>query len=183
MRPEDHLGLVVFQVRRLPFCGPDNFEDLFQVGVIGLIKACRRWDGQSFSNSFSTYATKYIRGEIFHYQRTLIGRTDQGKNAIKPHANACSLDAGNIPEKAFYDSDQSSDEWEAMKVTWLSPWEKSEIERKCLELVITKGLTRQKASEILGINPMKTTRVVRSALTRLHQAYLSAVLESDSYCS
>lgn len=51
---------------------PDSFEDLVQVGSIGLLKAISYYDpDRSRSASFKTLATCYIRGEIRHYLRDL----------------------------------------------------------------------------------------------------------------
>jgi RNA polymerase sigma factor (sigma-70 family) len=44
------------------------YEDLVQEGMIGLVKAARRFD-PSLDNQFSSYAVPYIRGEILHYFR------------------------------------------------------------------------------------------------------------------
>ena len=43
-----------------------DMEDLFQVGVIGLMKAYKTYD-ISFNTKFSTHAYKYIYGEIYQY--------------------------------------------------------------------------------------------------------------------
>ena len=43
-----------------------NKEDLFQVGVVGLINAYKRYD-PSFNTKFSTYAYPFIWGEINNY--------------------------------------------------------------------------------------------------------------------
>ena len=43
-----------------------NKEDLFQVGVVGLINAYKRYDS-SFNTKFSTYAYPFIWGEINNY--------------------------------------------------------------------------------------------------------------------
>lgn len=43
-----------------------NIEDLFQVGVIGLIKAYKNYKQDSLAK-FSTYAHKYIFGEIIEF--------------------------------------------------------------------------------------------------------------------
>lgn len=43
-----------------------ELEDLIQVGTIGLIKACRRFD-KTKDIEFSTYAYRLIEGEILHY--------------------------------------------------------------------------------------------------------------------
>jgi RNA polymerase sporulation-specific sigma factor len=50
----------------------DNMDDLFQIGVIGLIKAIDNFD-LSFGVKFSTYAVLMIEGEIKRYIRDNIG--------------------------------------------------------------------------------------------------------------
>lgn len=46
----------------------ENYEDLLQVGCIGLIRAIERFD-ISKGHAFSSFAIPYIRGEIQHYLR------------------------------------------------------------------------------------------------------------------
>jgi RNA polymerase sigma-B factor len=46
----------------------ESYEDLLQVGSIGLIRAIERFD-TSKGNAFSSFAMPYIRGEIQHYLR------------------------------------------------------------------------------------------------------------------
>ena len=46
----------------------ENYEDLLQVGCIGLIRAIERFD-MSKGHAFSSFAVPYIRGEIQHYLR------------------------------------------------------------------------------------------------------------------
>ena len=46
----------------------DNLDDLFQIGVVGLIKAIDNFD-LSFGVKFSTYAVLMIEGEIKRYIR------------------------------------------------------------------------------------------------------------------
>jgi len=46
----------------------EAYDDLLQVGCIGLIRAIDRFD-VSKGNAFSSFATPYIRGEIQHYLR------------------------------------------------------------------------------------------------------------------
>ena len=45
-----------------------NIEDLYQAGCIGIIKATRKYDENS-NTKFSTYAFKYILGEMIDYIR------------------------------------------------------------------------------------------------------------------
>ncbi|NEP89690.1 MAG: RNA polymerase sigma factor SigF [Okeania sp. SIO2C2] len=46
----------------------ETYDDLLQVGCIGLIRAIERFD-ISKGRAFSSFATPYIRGEIQHYLR------------------------------------------------------------------------------------------------------------------
>lgn len=46
----------------------ESYEDLLQVGCIGLIRAIERFE-MTKGNAFSSFATPYIRGEIQHYLR------------------------------------------------------------------------------------------------------------------
>ncbi len=46
----------------------ESYEDLLQVGSIGLIRAIERFDTGK-GNAFSSFAMPYIRGEIQHYLR------------------------------------------------------------------------------------------------------------------
>lgn len=48
------------------FSGYSNKEDLFQVGVVGLITAYKKYD-ESFNTKFSTYAYPFILGEMNNY--------------------------------------------------------------------------------------------------------------------
>lgn len=64
---EQNLGLVHHIVKRFLNRGYEA-EDLFQIGVIGLIKAIDKFD-TSFEVKFSTYAVPLIAGEIKRFLR------------------------------------------------------------------------------------------------------------------
>lgn len=64
---EKNLGLVHYIVRRFSGRGYE-MEDLFQIGVIGLIKAIDKFD-LSLGLKFSTYAVPMITGEIKRFLR------------------------------------------------------------------------------------------------------------------
>ncbi len=79
---EKNMGLVWSIVRRFSHRGHDP-EDLFQIGVIGLMKAIDHFD-TNFDVKFSTYAVPMISGEIKRFLR------DDGmikvSRSIKEHA-------------------------------------------------------------------------------------------------
>ena len=63
-----NIGLVRKEVHHwLNQCG-ESYDDLLQVGCIGLIRAIERFD-LSKGHAFSSFAIPYIRGEIQHYLR------------------------------------------------------------------------------------------------------------------
>ena len=64
---KDNVGLVWSIVRRYMGRGQEA-EDLFQIGVIGLMKAVDKFD-LSYEVMFSTYAVPMISGEIKRYLR------------------------------------------------------------------------------------------------------------------
>ena len=64
---EKNLGLVKSIAKRFTGRGTD-FEDLCQIGSIGLLKAVQRFDTES-GYSFSTYAVPLITGEIKRFLR------------------------------------------------------------------------------------------------------------------
>jgi len=63
-----NLGLVRKEAHHYAHQVQENYEDLLQVGSIGLISAIERFDA-SKGNAFSSFAMPYIRGEIQHYLR------------------------------------------------------------------------------------------------------------------
>lgn len=63
-----NIGLVRKEVYHWLNQCAENYDDLTQVGCIGLIRAIERFD-MSKGNAFSSFAVPYIRGEIQHYLR------------------------------------------------------------------------------------------------------------------
>ena len=63
----DNMGLINLVIKRYLGFGVD-YEDLFQIGSIGLIKAAKAFDKDK-NLQFSTYAVAKITGEIKTYLR------------------------------------------------------------------------------------------------------------------
>ncbi|CBN54894.1 RNA polymerase sigma factor SigF [Kamptonema sp. PCC 6506] len=63
-----NIGLVRKEVHHWLHQCTESYDDLLQVGSIGLIRAIERFD-MSKGNAFSSFAIPYIRGEIQHYLR------------------------------------------------------------------------------------------------------------------
>nr|WP_156820232.1 RNA polymerase sigma factor SigF [Synechococcus sp. PCC 7336] len=65
---EMNLGLVRKEAHHWKHQCQENFDDLMQIGSLGLIQAIERFD-LSRGLAFSSFAMPYIRGEIQHYLR------------------------------------------------------------------------------------------------------------------
>jgi RNA polymerase sporulation-specific sigma factor len=63
----EHIGLVHLCASKFKNKG-EEYEDLFSIGCIGLVKAANSFDS-SLGYKFSTFAVSYILGEIKHYFR------------------------------------------------------------------------------------------------------------------
>ncbi len=63
-----NLGLVRKEAHRWLNYSTETYDDLVQVGSMGLIRAIERFD-ISKGHAFSSFALPYIRGEIQHYLR------------------------------------------------------------------------------------------------------------------
>ena len=65
---EAHLNLVKMQANRMAKRCSLGFDELFQLGSMGLLKALQRFDPRR-GFAFSTYAVPLINGQIQHYLR------------------------------------------------------------------------------------------------------------------
>ena len=65
---ELHLNLVRQQAQRFAQHCTLSFDDLVQIGSLGLIKAVEGFDPQQ-GHAFSTYAVPFIQGQMKHYLR------------------------------------------------------------------------------------------------------------------
>ncbi len=63
-----HMGLVRKEAHRWVHYSSETYEDLVQIGTLGLIRAVERFN-PGHGTAFSTFAVAYIRGEIQHYLR------------------------------------------------------------------------------------------------------------------
>ena len=63
---DDYDKLVYSIIKKYNYFG--DIDDLYQVGMVGLLKACENYKS-SFDTKFSTYAHTYILGEVLRYIR------------------------------------------------------------------------------------------------------------------
>lgn len=157
---EKNMGLVISAAKRFANRGYD-FEELTQVGSIGLIKAIKRFDS-SFDVQFSTYAVPMIMGEIRRFLRDdgiikvsrslketaikgwkaeeILRRELKREPTITEISECCGIptenlieafDAVTLPESIYYENDESGNS-EKLKV--------SDCESDIINKVLISGL-------------------------------------------
>ena len=147
------------------------FEDLESLGMFGLWKAFKRYDG---STNFITYASYFVRGEILRGFKRNIKLTREN-NYIK---NVDSLDAiirsegkerdlytlkgevdkniDFIPERLFIEKFKSN---------------LNDDELKMMDYILYKNETQKQLAEELKITQPHISRKVRNLLTRIKAEY------------
>lgn len=93
----ENMRLVYHFVKRLPHVSPSDFDDLVQIGRIGLIKAASTFD-DSKGTKFSTYAARCINNEInMYFRKERPHRSDISLNdTIYVDNNGSELEIGQI---------------------------------------------------------------------------------------
>jgi RNA polymerase sigma-B factor len=105
----------------------ENYEDLVQVGCLGLIRAIERFE-ISKGHAFSSFAIPYIRGEIQHYLRDkgVTVRIPRRYLAIQQRAIGVSRSLREEYNRQPTDSELATaleidpDEWQEIKLAWIN---------------------------------------------------------------
>ncbi len=105
----------------------ESYDDLLQVGCLGLIRAIERFD-ISKGHAFSSFAIPYIRGEIQHYLRDkgVTMRIPRRWLALQQQAIGISRSLREKYNRQPTDSelaaalDVSLDEWQEIKFAWVN---------------------------------------------------------------
>ncbi|HEY9735643.1 MAG TPA: RNA polymerase sigma factor SigF, partial [Trichocoleus sp.] len=144
-----NIGLVRKVVHRLSHQCRESFEDLEQVGYLGLINAIERFDPKH-GNAFSSFAVPYIRGEILHYLRDRSGTVkiprrwqDLHRSAQKVR-DALSQQLGRAPKDSEVAAELgvSAEEWQQAKL--------ANSNRSLLSLDAKVGTEAEESSVTLG---------------------------------
>ncbi|MFQ4147017.1 RNA polymerase sigma factor SigF [Chlorogloeopsis sp. ULAP02] len=105
----------------------ESYEDLLQVGCLGLIRAIERFE-ISKGHAFSSFAIPYIRGEIQHYLRDkgVTVRIPRRYLALQQQAIGVSRSLREKYNRQPTDSELaaaleiSSQEWQEIKLAWIN---------------------------------------------------------------
>ncbi|MBN3870274.1 MULTISPECIES: RNA polymerase sigma factor SigF [unclassified Nostoc] len=105
----------------------ETYDDLLQVGCLGLIRAIEKFE-LSKGHAFSSYALPYIRGEIQHYLRDkgVTVRIPRKWLALQQQAIGVSRSWREKHNRQPNDSELaaaleiSSNEWQEIKLAWIN---------------------------------------------------------------
>lgn len=120
-----HLGLVRKEGHYWTNQCTESYDDLLQVGCIGLIQAIERFD-MSKGHAFSSFALPYIRGEIQHYLRDkgVMLRIPRRWLALQQQAVGVSRDLREKYNRQPTDSEVAAGleisvaQWQEVKLAW-----------------------------------------------------------------
>jgi RNA polymerase sigma-B factor len=164
-----------------------SFDDLYQQGMLGLIKATRSFKPEN-NTAFVTWASWCIISEIRHFVRKenhyfpkTIDEMEEhqtqadeemfyAENAVKKlgNANAALLSMDEI-EKTNYKSEYRSFQLAVEdKLTLQQAFATlNELQKKVLHAIFYKEMSQQQTADALGLNQRKVSRVQQSGIQAL----------------
>ena len=197
---EDNLHLVRPIARHYALCTGQDLDDLVQVGCLGLIQACKRYEPQR-GNSFTSFAKPHIRGAILHFLRDRVGLIRLPR-AVEERAIQMTQD----PERCMNAEDVLTVHHYRHKHNWVEfnddlisgttdgldlvertdAWDKVRTmfrsigsdDQCALQMVVIDGRSLRQAAGELGVSAMTVQRRVKRGLNNLAKGLNKAQLEA-----
>jgi RNA polymerase sigma factor for flagellar operon FliA len=182
--------------RRIP---PDTleFDELVNIGVIGLMKAIDNYDENKAR--FSTYAYIKIRGEILDYLRKVDFLPRSVREKLKEKSQDIKEEAAvfvSIEEKLFENSDRFTLA-EILASPVKSPEEEALInelkerlanaikklgkrEQLVLQLIFVEELDLKSIAEILDVSVSRVSQIKNQALKKLRKFLEKGIMKDDN---
>jgi RNA polymerase sporulation-specific sigma factor len=182
---EDNMGLVGSISKKYSRYSRFSYDDIFQVGCIGLIKAARNFDVHK-GYKFSTYAYIKIKGEILLFLRSRTKFFDSDNNVFKQISDVhkitypLSLDyviKDSSVKKQVVFSEIISDNFNLEEYISLRLDIKNCIDklpRMYQKILVLKseGFKQREIAQIIGISQNSVSRYYRNACRKVRK-YLS----------
>ncbi|KIL06943.1 hypothetical protein SR42_15375 [Clostridium botulinum] len=165
----DNLGLAYIQANKFyKMSKRYEHEDLIQVSILALVKACRNFD-ENRGVKFSTFATSCIKGSLINlFQR------DKKYNLKRATPHSFSVisyeheyENGSI-EKKFGDYEFEERETIRIYLDILISKLKKEYQ-EIINLYYFKNLKQEEVANILNISQMTVSRRLRKAINQLKE--------------
>ncbi|APF28150.1 RNA polymerase sigma factor, sigma-70 family protein [Clostridium sporogenes] len=167
---EQHLNLVhsIASKRYKQFRHKYSYDDLFQEGCLGLMKAVNRFDDNK-GIKFSTYAYPYVDGQIL-----IMARDDKwyGKNRKERFEKSApySLDSiikGTENEITYIDSIGNYDfNFEKIEVRMLVDMLPNKL-KDIVSMIYIEGFSQTEIAKIIGCSQVSISRLRKEALEYL----------------
>ena len=176
-------------------------DDLLQVGCLGLIKACNRYDARRGA-TFPSFAKPHIRGAILHFLRDRVGlirlpraveeramqmMRSSGGSVLSP-ADALVVDHyRNKQHWVEFNDDLRNDTLEGIELLERSEawsrvkrlFRKLETDDQCaLQMVVIDGMSLRQTAQQLGISAMTVQRRVKRGLNSLSRELNAVQLDA-----
>ena len=130
------------------------YDDLFQIGCIGLIRASRGYDPSK--GAFSTYAIPCIRSEIWRAFRHLNRRGNQHNGLVS--LDACIIDTDNVSgHEVFRSPDNTEDEAVARAAYNAAILGLNDVNLRTLGM-LASGMNQREAARALGTSQAAVSR-------------------------
>ena len=186
---QDNLHLVRPIARHYAQQTGQDHDDLLQVGYLGLIKACNRFEPQR-GNSFPSFAKPHIRGAILHFLRDKVGlirlprAVEERAIRITKHCDKCinatdALDVHHYRHKNHwveFNDDQVDETPEGIEMVERSEdWGRVRLmfrkiqpeEQDAIRMVVIEGMSLRVTAQQLGVSAMTVQRRVKRGLNNI----------------
>lgn len=169
---EKNIGLVHACANKFRGKGAE-YDDLFQAGCVGLIKAAENFDPER-GFSFSTYAVPVILGEIKRIFRdggsVKVGRAlkEKARAAMreKDALTACTDDGEGQIDLPVESPENAASELIALReVIAMLP----DRDREMISLRYYRGMTQSRTAELLGMSQVQVSRREKAVLALLRR--------------
>lgn len=161
----DNLNLVHHVINKYYKCNKNDYDDYYQVGVIGLINASKNYN-PSLDASFSTYAYACIKNEILKYikknETNYISLEETVYDDIRVEDTI--EDERIKPNISGIINDESKDEMSSQLQYFLGS---DEIVIRMLYVIGCKNYKQKEIEKILNILQYKISRIKNKALKEM----------------
>lgn len=156
-----------------------SFEDIQQIGNMGLIKAYNNYD-ESKDMTFMTYAYPVVQGEILRHIRDIANPRRKGPNSYDFKDVHLDADLNNdhrygggdckvhlqetIPDEHDYIEEFIENDLLKSLMSLLT-----DRERKLIELQFVHGKTQVQIAEMIGISQVQVSRISKKGLLKMRE--------------
>lgn len=147
-------------------CERYDYDDLFQMGCIGLIKAAKKFNPK-YKVEFSTYAVTWIRSQIYRYFSLEYRATGGEKGQISIYANVHDTEKVEIGDMLSTDDfvekvDNSIYVKELLCIL-------DNRERKVIEDLFFRNRVQTDIAKELGVSQIQVSRIRSKALKKMNK--------------